>query len=164
QKLAESSSSSGATALRVATANSPAAIKAEARKIAEVLGTMGRFDAWSKNFDSLAENLRSRARAAWPRGKVLAQKMIRPFVEWLGLEIAGEFGPAEPSPALVLALAGTRPLLVIDNYHSPSGKPIAETAGAAYVQLINFPGKDGTQTIEDVFRHNADALIKAAKK
>jgi zinc transport system substrate-binding protein/iron/zinc/copper transport system substrate-binding protein len=88
--------------------------------------------------------------------------MQTPYVTWMGFEIIGEFGPAEPSPAVILDLARMKPAAVLDNYHGPSGWPVAEAAGAAYAELLNFPGKDGTLTIEDVFRYNADVLIKAA--
>jgi zinc transport system substrate-binding protein/iron/zinc/copper transport system substrate-binding protein len=50
--------------------------------------------------------------------------------------------------------------MVIDNYHNPSGKPISEAARVPYVELINFPGKDGTRTIEDVFNYNMNRLVK----
>ena len=89
--------------------------------------------------------------------------MHTPFIEWIGFEIIGEYGPAEPSPAVIFQLARLNPYLVIDNYHEPSGQPIAEAAKAVYADLINFPGKDGTKNIEDVFRYNADVLIRVAK-
>jgi ABC-type Fe3+-hydroxamate transport system substrate-binding protein len=85
-----------------------------------------------------------------------------PFAEWLGLNIIGVYGPAEPSPAVILRLVQLKPDLVIDNYHAPAGKAIAEAAGVPYVELINFPGKDNTFTIEDVFRYNAVMLIRTA--
>jgi ABC-type Fe3+-hydroxamate transport system substrate-binding protein len=164
QKLAETAGSAGLKVLRIATSNKPSELKAEARKIAEALGTVGRFEEWSRNFDSFAADLRTKVLAAYSGRGAVVQRMQRPFVEWLGLDISGEFGPAEPSPAVILQLVRIKPALVIDNYHNPSGRPIAEAAGAAYADLINFPGRDGTKTIEDVFRYNAEILIKAASK
>jgi hypothetical protein len=79
-----------------------------------------------------------------------------------GLEIIGEYGPAEPSPAVIFQLVKTEPVLVIDNYHGPAGQPVAEAAGVPRAVLLNFPGKDGTKTLEDLFRYNADILLKAA--
>jgi zinc transport system substrate-binding protein/iron/zinc/copper transport system substrate-binding protein len=89
--------------------------------------------------------------------------MQMPFMQWLGFEILGEYGPAEPSPALILELVNTKPVMVIDNYHSPAGWPIAEAAQVPYIELINFPGKDGTRTIEDVFRYNTNMLVKVIR-
>jgi zinc transport system substrate-binding protein len=56
-----------------------------------------------------------------------------------------------------------KPILVIDNYHNPSGASVAASTGMPLVVLINLPGKDGTRTIEDVFAHNEKAFLSAAK-
>lgn len=161
-KLAETAGGAGLRSLRIRTTNDPGTVKAEAAKIAAVLGTEDRLAAWITAFDPFAEEIRRRILTAWPDRRAVVHKMQRPFAEWLGLDIVGEYGPAEPSPALVLQLVRLRPALVIDNQHNPSGFPIAESAGAAHAPLINFPGKDGTRTIEDVYRYNADVLVKAA--
>jgi hypothetical protein len=102
--------------------------------------------------------------AAYPDKRVVAQKMVKSYAEWLGFDVVGTFGPGEPSPAVVLDLIRLKPALVVDNYHSPSGKPIAESLKAPIVELINFPGKDGTKSIEDVFAYNERQLLGAAKK
>jgi ABC-type Zn uptake system ZnuABC Zn-binding protein ZnuA len=161
-RLAETAGGAGVQLVQVRTSNTPESLMAEAERLARILGTEDRFAAWQKNFGPLAADLRQRVLAAWPGGRVVAEEAFAGFAAWLGLEVLGEYGPAEPSPALIFNLAQTAPALVIDNYHIPSGRPIAEAAGAAYVELINFPGRDGTKTIEDLFRHNADALVRAA--
>ncbi|MDR2499923.1 MAG: metal ABC transporter substrate-binding protein [Treponema sp.] len=159
QKLAETAT---ARTLIVSTENTPEALKAEARRVAELLGTLEAFEAWSAAFDPLAEDLRRQVQAAYPDRRAVVHRMQAPFARWLGFTILGEFGPAEPSPSLILDLVKLQPVLVIDNYHGPSGAPIAEAAGAAYGELLNFPGKDGSETLEDLFRYNARALINAA--
>jgi hypothetical protein len=163
-RLAETAGGAGVELVRVVTSNTPESLNAEAERLARILGTEDRFAAWKKEFDPLAEELRQRVLAAWPGGRVVVEGMFTDFAGWLGLEILGEYGPAEPSPALIFNLVQTGPALVIDNYHIPSGRPIAEAAGAAYVELINFPGREGTKTVEDLFRYNADALIRAAAR
>ena len=164
QKLAETAGSAKVQTVTVNTTNTPEALKAEARKIAEILGTLDAYTAWSKTFDPFAEDLRRQVQAAYPDRRAVVQRMQTPFAEWLGFEIIGEYGPAEPSPAVILEMVQTGPALVIDNYHGPSGSPIAEAAGAPYAEMLNFPGKDKTETLEDVFRYNAQALINAAHK
>ncbi|MDR2484819.1 MAG: ABC transporter substrate-binding protein [Treponema sp.] len=164
QKLAETAGGAQVQIITVNTANTPDALKAEARKVAEILGTMEAFEAWAKTFDPFAEDLRREILAAYPGPRAVVQRMQTPFAQWLGFEIAGEYGPAEPSPAVILELVRTGPALVIDNYHGPSGFPIAEAADAPYAELLNFPGKDGTETLEDLFRYNARVLINAAPK
>jgi ABC-type Zn uptake system ZnuABC Zn-binding protein ZnuA len=162
EKLAETAGSAKVQTLVVRTSNDPAEFKAEAEKIARVLGSEEKLEAWWSAFLPFAEDLRGKVMALYPDGRAAVNRMQTPYAAWMGFEVAGEFGPAEPSPAVILDLAQLKPALVIDNYHGPSGQPIAEAVGAVYVELLNFPGKDGTVTIEDVFRYNADTLIKAA--
>jgi hypothetical protein len=160
KKLAETA---GARTLRVTTVNDPQTIRSEVRKIAEKIMTQDRYEKWEKEFGSLTEEIKKKVLAAYPDKRAVVHTMQKPFAQWLGFEIVGEFGPAEPSPALVLELVRKRPLLVIDNYHNPCGFPIAEAAKSRYTALINFPGKDGSRSIEDVYRLNAEALIGAKR-
>jgi hypothetical protein len=162
EKLAETAGSAGIRLVKVTAENNPSVLIAEAEKLAALFGTTGRFESWRGEFEKLSGELKARIIAAWPDKRAVVQRMQTPFVRWLGFDIAGEYGPAEPSPALILELSRLNPALVIDNYHGPSGRPIAEAAQAPYAELINFPGKDGTKTLEDVFRYNADILINAA--
>jgi len=162
QKLTETVGGEKVTALKVNTDNPPDNVKQQAALIADALGTKSAYDKWAKEFDTFAAQMRADAQKAYPNRKVVVHQMQRKFVEWLGFEVVGEFGPAEPSPAVVAELAQKGAVVVIDNYHNPVGQPIAESAEAKYVQFINFPGKDGTTTIEDVYRHNVGALTKAA--
>jgi hypothetical protein len=164
KKLADTAGSAGVQTLTLRTSNDPAEFKAEAAKIAQILGSEAKLEEWWNAFLPFAEDLRNRVAAAYPDRRAVVNRMQTPYVAWMGFDIIGEFGPAEPSPAVILELAQQKPALVLDNYHGPSGQPIAEAVGAAYVELLNFPGKDGTLTIEDVFRYNAEALIKAAAK
>jgi hypothetical protein len=161
EKLAETAGSAKVQIIQVNTSNKPEDLKTEARKLAERFGTLDRFEAWSRDFDRLTEELRPRILAAYPDRRAIVQRMQTPFAAWLELDIIGEYGPAEPSAAVILELVQLNPPLVIDNYHGPSGQPIAEAAHAPYAELLNFPGKDGTVTIEDLFRYNADVLIQA---
>jgi zinc transport system substrate-binding protein/iron/zinc/copper transport system substrate-binding protein len=150
--------------LTITTSNAPEEFRAEAEKVAKLLGTEDRLEEWWAGFLPFAEDLREKVIAAYPDRRAVVNRMQTPFVAWLGFEVIGEFGPAEPSPAVILELVQAKPALVLDNYHGPSGQPIAEAAKAKYVELLNFPGKDGTLTIEDVYRYNADLLLKAAAK
>jgi hypothetical protein len=163
KKLAETAGSAGVQILQIALTNDPVEVKIEAKKIADILGTAEKYDTWAAGFDACLENIRTNISESYTGRRIVVNRMQTPFARWLGLEIAGEYGPAEPSPALVLELVNTKPAIVIDNYHSPSGLPIAEAARVPYIELINFPGKDGTQTIEDVFRHNAGMLVQAVR-
>jgi hypothetical protein len=159
KKLAETAGSAGVEVLQIKVSNDPRDIKAEAKKIAEILGTTGKYEAWVAGFDDFTAGIRDDVQEVYAGRRAVVNSMQTPFVSWLGITVAGVYGPAEPSPALVLELVNLRPDIVIDNYHNPSGIPVAEAAKSPYAELVNFPGKDGTQTIEDVFRYNADILL-----
>jgi len=159
KKLAETAQNKNLRIVSVYTDNVPSTVIAESKKIAEALGTTEEQAKWAQSFTSFTENLRSEVAAALPDKKVVVQAYMKTFVDWLGLDVVGTFGPGEPSPAVVLELIKKKPAIVVDNYHNPGGKALAESLGVPYVVLINFPGKDGTRTIEDVFLYNERAIL-----
>jgi hypothetical protein len=161
QKLTETAGGASIELVQVATPGSPDALIAEAEKLSRRFGTEARFLEWKQRYQTLCGGLREQVRAKWAGKGVVVQRMQKDLIVWLGLTISGEYGPAEPSPAVILELVNKKPALVVDNYHGPSGMPIAEAARAPYAELINFPGKGGTKTLDDVFRYNMDALLKA---
>jgi len=78
---------------------------------------------------------------------VMADVQQKPFLEWLGCNIAAQYGRFEESgpQKLAQAVAEARKAnvrLVADNLQSSggSGKTFAEELGAAFVVLTNFPG------------------------
>jgi ABC-type Zn uptake system ZnuABC Zn-binding protein ZnuA len=164
QKLAETAGGAGIQVIKVHTANSPDNLKAEAGRLAGLFGTTPQYEAWKRRFDLLLEDLRAKIQNAGPAYRAVVHRAQLPFARWAGLEIAAEYGPSELSPAEILRLVHTRPLLVVDNYHGPVARAVAEASGARYVELLNFPGKDGTKTLEDMFRYNTEVLLAAARK
>lgn len=161
QKLAETAGGGKVQAIKINTVNTPPVIKEETRKLAGALGTQDRQAKWEAEFDKLAAEVQQSVQGRLGAKKVVVNKMIRPFVEWLGFEVVGEFGPGEPSPQLIAEMVSRRPDMVVDVYHTQVGKPAAEGAKVPYAALLNFPGKDGTKTLEDVFRYNQDVLLSA---
>lgn len=164
KRLVETSGSRGTAELKLFTDNVPEAFKAQAKLVAEKLGTLPAYERWAAGFDAYTLAARARIQAAHPDKRAVVHKMLKTYAEWLGFEVVGTFGPGEPSPAVVLELVRLKPALVIDNYHNPSGKPIAESLKAPLAELINFPGKDGTKTIEDVFAYNERQFLRAAER
>jgi zinc transport system substrate-binding protein len=152
--------------LKLNTDNRPITLIMESRKVAEKLGTQAAQEKWAEGFMALAEASRSRVLASLsppslPKRRVAAHQYLKVFMTWMGFDVVGTFGPGEPSPAQILEIAKAKPVLIIDNYHSVAGLALAESIGADYCALINFPGKDGTRTIEDVYRYNERALLDA---
>ncbi len=163
KRLAETAGSQGLVIAEVYTDNLPETFKSETRKLAILFGTLPLYESWVRSFDATTESMKARVAAAFPDRRVAVHKYLKTYAEWLGFEVVGTFGPGEPSPALLFDLIKARPALVIDNYHNPSGKALVEAAGAPLVTLVNFPGLEGTRTIEDVFALNERSFLAAAK-
>jgi len=163
-RLAETAGTDGLAIVQVYTDNIPATFKTEARKLAVLFGILPAYETWAASFDTMTQAMKERVATAFPDRRVVAHKYLKTYAEWLGFEVVGTFGPGESSPSVLLELVRAKPVLVIDNYHNPSGKSVAEALGVPLVTLINFPGKDGTRTIEDVFTYNERAFIAASGK
>jgi len=163
-RLAETAGTEGLTIAQVYTDNIPDTFKIEARKLAVLFGTLPAYEKWAASFDATTAAMKARVASAFPNKRVVAHKYLRTYAEWLGFKVVGVFGPGESSPALLLDLVKARPVLVIDNYHNPSGKSVAEALRIPLVTLINLPGKDGTKTIEDVFSYNEQAFLAVPGK
>lgn len=163
QRLAETAAGRGTTVLQVYTDNLPPVFKREALKVAEALGTVEKYRSWEASFDAELELMRGRLAQAYPDRRAAVHRYLATLAEWLGFEVVGTFGPGELSPQVLLNLTRLKPAVVIDNWHNISGKALAESLPCAYVELINFPGRDGTATVEDVFAYNERNFIAAAR-
>ena len=161
---AETAQTQNLKIVSVYTDNVPSTIIAESKKVAEALGTTEEQAKWAQSFTTFTDKLRAEIASQVPDKRVVVQAYVKKFVEWLGLDVVGTFGPGEPSPAVVLDMIKKKPAMVLDNYHNPGGKALAESLNVPYVVLINFPGKDGTRTIEDVFLYNEKAILGQSKK
>jgi zinc transport system substrate-binding protein len=152
--------------LRISTDNRPINLLVETRRIAERLGTQAAQEKWAQDFKAFTEATRSRVASAlcpegFPKRRVAVQAPLKAWMAWMGFDIVGTFGPGEPSPAQAAEIAKARPVLVIDDGNDPSGAALAESLRADYCLLINFPGKDDTRTLEDLYRYNERALLGA---
>lgn len=165
KRLAETSAGAGTEVLALYTDNLPPVFKREARKVAKKLGTTATYEVWETGFDARLETMKTRVAAAYSDRRAVVHKFLATYAQWLGLEVVGTFGPGELSPAALLDLVKAKPAVIVDNWHNVSGKGIAESLpGASYVELINFPGRDGTRTIEDVFAYNEKRFLDAAPR
>jgi hypothetical protein len=93
---------------------------------------------------------------------VLVQFFIRPISEELGLNISGVFGPRQLEAFDIQELMKLDFDLILDNAHNPSAKPLVESKYEVRIAyLLNFPGIENTESIEDVIKYNVEAIIKA---
>ncbi|MDI6742050.1 MAG: hypothetical protein QMD11_04845 [Smithella sp.] len=142
----------------IQTSNDPEILKKQAQMLSEKMGTQTREAQWEKAFDKALSGVREHTRKNnFRHKKVLVQKYQLPFVKWLGFHVIGVFDADEMSPNKVMEYAKMKPDMVIDNFHNPQGKPIAEIAQCDYVALINFPSAKAPTLIE-LFNENASKL------
>ncbi len=163
QRLAQAAGVSTKKVVQLYTDNPPPVFREQAEKLAALLGTQDRFRAWASAFDAQVETMRRKVMSAYPGRKAVVHRFLAEQAKWWGFEVIGTFGPGELSPQALLALVQSKPDLVIDNWHNVSGTAIAEAVRCPYAALINFPGKDKTATIEDVFAYNEKLFLDAAK-
>lgn len=143
----------------VYTVNEPGRLVEETRAAAERWGTRDRQRQWEEEFLAAVGRLKERAaQQGVNRVKVVASDHVKVFMEWLGYDVVATFGFEELTPARLHELQSLNPDLVADVWHNPGGEAVAEATGARYVSLINFPGRDGTRTLLDVFEYNARLL------
>jgi hypothetical protein len=163
-RLSDSAGSADTRIITVNAVNDPPSVIEEVRRLSEIFGTREKAENWIAAYSTVVENLRDKVRTVWPGARAVVNEAQEYFVRWLGFEIAGVAGPGELSPPAVLALVRTMPDVVIDNYHNPLLGAVAESAEVPLIECINFPGKDGTRTMEDIVRFNVALLIGAAVK
>ncbi len=121
--------------------------------------------------DRVAGELAAKARplAGLP---VMVDMQQKPFLQWLGCDIAAQYGRFEESgpQKLAQAVAEARQAdvrLVADNLQSSggSGKTFAEELGAAFVVLTNFPGGlPNAPTWAEAVSANLDRCLAALKR
>ncbi len=139
-------------------------MRADTALIAQALGTTAANDRWMAGFDRLLTDLQAEIAQALPadQRRALVHHFQLDAAEDLGFTPLVEFGPAPLPLDAVRSLAAIRPPFILDNYHTVEGTGIhAAAPDAHYVQLINFPGIDGTVTLEDVYRANVARILAA---
>ncbi|MFU2207952.1 metal ABC transporter substrate-binding protein [Solidesulfovibrio sp. C21] len=103
---------------------------------------------------------------------VMADCQQEPFLQWLGCDVAAQYGRFEESGPQQLAQAVAKARnahvrLVVDNLQSSggSGKTFAEELDAAFVVLSNFPGGfPNTPTWAEAVAANTDRCLAALKR
>ncbi|MEW6669889.1 MAG: zinc ABC transporter substrate-binding protein [Thermodesulfobacteriota bacterium] len=158
-KLLETSRSQGLQAVQVNTEGSPENLIEQVRKTARVLKTEEKALAWEKGFTQALSALRSKI-AHLSGKRAVVHRFAEPFARWAGLGVAQIIRPGEITPRAIAEAIAQSPEVVVDVLHFPLAKVIAENAGCRYVQIINFPGVDNTNTLEDLFKYNTAQLLR----
>jgi zinc transport system substrate-binding protein/iron/zinc/copper transport system substrate-binding protein len=156
-KLLETSKSKNILAIQINTDTSPENLISQARKISEVLKTEKEEQLWEGKF---LEKLKEFQKKIGPFSKkrAVVHRFAQPFAQWAGLEVVQIVSPGELTPKVIGDAIAKHPELVVDIYHFPIAQVIAENAKCKYVQVINFPGIENTQSLEDIFEYNSKKL------
>jgi hypothetical protein len=149
--------------LQIQTDYNLAHIETSVRSIAKKTGTDEKAEKNLGKLKSLFDDSKQKIREAGiAEIPVLVQFYLRTFSEELGLNITGIFGPRQLEAYNIQELMKIDFKLILDNAHNPSARPLVETRkGTKIVYLINFPGINGTETIEDVIRYNVKVILDA---
>ena len=158
RKLLEITQTPDDRIIRVLTVNTPDNLKEQTRLLAAKLGTTEKQKSWEVEFERVVSAIKEAAtKQNVPEKRVLVHKHLADFVKWLGYQVVGEFGPEELSPAKMTELAGLKPDLIIDNFHNPQGRGLADITKAPRVELRNFPGPEH-KSLQELLLDNARKL------
>jgi ABC-type Mn2+/Zn2+ transport system permease subunit len=159
-KLLEASKNKNILAIQINTETSPENLILQARKISEVLKTEKERQVWEKKFSERLQELQKRITLLSGK-RAVVHRFAQPFAQWAGLQVVQFISPGELTPKVIGDAVAKSPELVVDIYHFPVAKAIAENAKCKYAQVINFPGVNHTRNLEDIFEYNVIQLIKA---
>ena len=159
-KLLETSRNKNLLALQIDTTASPENLITQARKVAEILKKEKEERVWEERFLGELKDLQKKL-SPYSGKRAVVHLHAQPFSRWAGLNVVQVIPPGELTPKLVADAIAQKPDLVVDIFHFPVAKVIAQNAQCRYVQVINFPGIDNTVTLEDIFRYNSSQLVKS---
>jgi zinc transport system substrate-binding protein/iron/zinc/copper transport system substrate-binding protein len=158
-KLLEASKNKNILAIQIDTDTSPENLISQARKISEVLKTEKEEQFWERKFVEKLKELQKKIHP-FSGKRAVVHRFAQPFAQWAGLELVQIVSPGELTPKVIGNAVAKHPELVVDIYHFPVARTIAENAKCKYIQVINFPGVGNTQTLEDIFEYNSQELLK----
>lgn len=159
-KLLETAKNKGIHAIQISTETSPETLIAQARKISKILKSEKEEETWEQKF--LLELATMEKKLSPYAGKrAVVHHFAQPFAKWAGLTIVHVIRPGELTPRAIAEAAAQAPDVVVDIFHFPVAKVIAENAKCRYAQVINFPGVNETSSLEDIFQYNSTELMRA---
>lgn len=158
-KLIETSKNKNIIAIQIDTTTSPQNLIEQVRKISKFLKTEKWVEEWEKEFSEKLKKLQNKLSPYFGK-RAVVHKFAQPFARWAGFQVVHVINPGELTPKVIADSISKKPDIVIDVAHFPIAKVVAENAGCRYIQVINFPGIGGTQTLEDIFEYNSKQLIQ----
>ncbi len=151
--------------LQIKTVYSPVIIRESVMAIATAMGTEKLAEANLTSIDSAWDEAKEMVVNAGLNWTEAAVHFHQGDMAWaMGIFEVVSFGPAPPGAKLIAEVAESGADLIIDNWHNPISSPLQDVIpDAVVVELINFPGRDGTRGLSDVILFNAKLLVEALK-
>lgn len=144
--------------IQVRTTNTYENMVEQTRIIAEKLGTQAEQRNWEEQFSKTINEILAKAKEKGVENiRVLVHQHHQAFIRSLGYNVLEVFSADDLSPAKIGELASLGPDLIVDNYHNPQGKTIAEIIDVPRIELKNFPGPEHDNLIQ-LFIDNAKKL------
>jgi ABC-type Zn uptake system ZnuABC Zn-binding protein ZnuA len=159
-KLLETSKEKNILALQIETDTSPKSLIASARKISRALKTEKEEQVWEKQFIEKLKTLQKKI-SPFSGKRAIVHQYAYSFSKWANLSILQMISPGELTPKVIADALVQKPELVVDVFHFPVARVVADNAKCKYIQIINFPGVENTKTLKDVFEYNSTQLIQA---
>jgi hypothetical protein len=159
-KLLETSREKNILALQIETETSPESLIASARKISRALKTEKEEQVWEKQFIEKLKTLQKKI-SPFSGKRAIVHQYAYSFSKWANLSILQMISPGELTPKVIADALVQKPELVVDVFHFPVARVVADNAKCKYIQIINFPGVENTKTLKDVFEYNSTQLIQA---
>ena len=149
--------------LQIPTDHSRATLNSSIMTIAELTGTVDQAEANLAELMAFIDDWRAEIDATGLSNRTVAVHAFQQaIVRELGITPDVLFGPGPLSARQIDEITRLQPALVIDVWHNESATPLREThPEAVFVSLINFPGRDGTRSLQEVLQHKRAALTEA---
>ena len=147
--------------LQIPTDYSIATVESSLKKIAAELGTevSGVITDYKNYLVDWRSELSEKGLAG---AKVITHFFQKPLALELGFEVIGVFGPGPLQAKQIVELSELPADIIFDNWHNKISQPLLEVMkNTPVVELINFPGAEGTRTLLDVLELNRARLDRA---
>ncbi len=142
----------------VQTGNTPTLIRENVERISKFLTTTEAGENGLAQVDALFEEMRSGvASLSEEERRAVVQFHQKGFIEALGFTVVAVIGPGELTVQDIKRIEELDFSLIADNYHSTQATSF-KGEGRRYVELVNFPGPFGTESLISVLEHNGRQL------
>ena len=159
-RLVDTAKNRNIVVLQIDTTTSPENLIDQVRKISKVLKAEKEGESWEVRFREKITALKSNL-SPFSGRRAAVHLHAQPFARWTNLTVVQVFKPGELTPKAMADAIAQGPELVVDIFHMPVLKVVAENAKCKYIQVINFPGAGNTKTLEDVFEYNSNQLMNS---